>query len=141
MGFLFMMRLNIRFRFCRSTKTSLYLMHLIVPNFQCDKSFQKKWNRTSWFLVRNVPVCLEQWVEYYSLVWSYRAWEWEPPNMLCLIYWTIIFPVHRHGNTLVNMLKQAVCNVRMRRTSVFTKLLGGLGRFCQSLKYSFYFTT
>ena len=28
------------------------------------------------------------------------------------------------------------CNARMRRTSVFTKLLGGF-RFCQSLKYLF----
>ena len=35
----------------------------------------------------------------------------------------------------------ASCNARMRRTSVFTKLLGGLVRFCQSWKYSFYFTT
>ena len=33
------------------------------------------------------------------------------------------------------------CNARLRRTSVFTKLLGELVRFCQSWKYSFYFTT
>ena len=33
------------------------------------------------------------------------------------------------------------CNARMQRTSVFTRLLGGLVRFCQLLKYSFYFTT
>ena len=29
----------------------------------------------------------------------------------------------------------------MPGTSVFTKLLGGLGQFCQSLNYSFWFTT
>ena len=28
----------------------------------------------------------------------------------------------------------------MQQTSVFIKLLCGLGRFCQSLNYSFYFT-
>ena len=40
------------------------------------------------------------------------------------------------GKNIVQEIKEYCCNARMRRTSVFTKLLGALW-FRQSLKYLF----
>ena len=54
--------------------------------------------------------------------------------------------INRLEGLIINRQKEQsklvnpTCNVRMRRTSVFIRLLRGLDRFCQSLKHSFCFT-